>query len=184
MMITSYVVLMRIRPSLELVDHGGDQSSPARLVRRAQPPAGVAVEVLVEEDVIAEVGVLPHLLRGAEERPAAVRPRHEDTQETPGQLVGHLAERQQLPRAGRALDLEARPVIVVEASEALDQQVVDRHPDRPASARIATEEPGVRLAGRVGHLGALGSPLEDVGMLEIVSGKSPEAEVAAELVWF
>src|SRR5437879_7739610 len=115
---------MRIRPSLELVDHGGDQSSPARLVRRAQPATGVAVEVLVEEDVIAEVGILPHLLRGAEERPAAVRPRHEDTQETPGQLVGHLAERQQLPRAGRALDLEARPVIVVEASEALDQQVV------------------------------------------------------------
>src|SRR2546427_3294536 len=178
------MVLMRNRPSLELVDHGGDQSSPPRLVRRAQPATGVAVEVLVEEDVIAEVRILPHLLRGAEKRPAAVRPRHEDPQETPGQFVGYLAERQQLPRAGRALNLEARPVIVVEASEALDQQVVDRHPDRPAPVRIATEESGVRLAGRVGHLGALVSPLEDVGMLEVVPRKSPEAEVAAELVWF
>src|SRR2546427_8256826 len=60
------MVLMRNRPSLELVDHGGDQSSPPRLVRRAQPATGVAVEVLVEEDVIAEVRILPHLLRGAE----------------------------------------------------------------------------------------------------------------------
>src|SRR5437867_912507 len=168
---------MRNRPSLELVDHGGDQSSPARLVRRAQSATGVAVEVFVEEDVIAEVGILPHLLRGADERPAAVRPRHEDTQETPGQLVGHLAERQQLPRAGRALDLEARPVIVVEASEALDQQVVDRHPDRPAPVRIAAEEPGVRLAWSVGHLVALVPPFEDVRTLEVASGKGPYAVV-------
>src|SRR5262249_45987656 len=98
------MVLIWIRPSFELVDHGGDQSSPARLMRRPQPATSVAVEVLVEEDVIAEIGVLSHLLRVTEKRPAAVRSRHEDAQETPRQLVGHLAERQHLARAGRALD--------------------------------------------------------------------------------
>ena len=52
-------------------------------------------------------------------------------------------ERHAAARAGRALDLEVVAVVVVELLQRLDQQVVDREPDRAAPVGVAAEQPGV-----------------------------------------
>ena len=63
-----------------------------------------------------------------------------------------------LPRAGRALDLERVAVEVVVALQRLDQQVVDREPDRPAPVGVAAEQAGVRLGRRRSRRGTPGRP--------------------------
>ena len=62
-----------IQDAVEL-DELGDESGPARLVTGAQPGAVVAVEVLVEEDVVAPMRIGLELLAAAVDRaPAADR---------------------------------------------------------------------------------------------------------------
>ena len=55
------------------------------------------------------------------------------------------------PEPGRALDLKLVAVEVVVALQRLDQQKVDREPDRPAPVGVAAEQAGVRFAGHVVH---------------------------------
>ena len=59
---------------------------PAGLVARAKAGAVVAVEVLVEEDVVAPVRVVLELLRAAVDRPAALVVAQEDRAEAVGEL--------------------------------------------------------------------------------------------------
>ena len=61
---------------MELGDHVGDQRAPAGLMRGAQPAAGVAVEVFVEQDVVLEVRIGLELVVVAEDRapPVLVAP--------------------------------------------------------------------------------------------------------------
>ena len=66
--------LFRIQESEEL-DQPGDHSCPACLVARAKPGSIVAVEVFVEEDVVAPVGVSLELLRAAIDGSPASLPR-------------------------------------------------------------------------------------------------------------
>ena len=65
---------------------------PAGLVARAEPGAVVAVEVLVEEDVVAPVGIGLELLRAAVDGSPAVLVAQEDAGEPVGDLLGHLEE--------------------------------------------------------------------------------------------
>ncbi|MEI2691724.1 MAG: hypothetical protein V9H69_19305 [Anaerolineae bacterium] len=88
------------------------------------PRAVVAVEVLVEQHVVAPVRIVLEAVR-CRRRPAAGP--CASRQENAGrggwrQLVGHLAQRDQLPGAGRALDLEGIAVVVVVAAQRLDDQ--------------------------------------------------------------
>jgi len=57
-----------------------NETCPAGLVRRAEALPGVAVEVFVEQDVVAEARIVLQQRYVAEHRPAAVRP----AQEQPG----------------------------------------------------------------------------------------------------
>jgi hypothetical protein len=55
-----------------LVDERGDQAGPAGLVRGAQAGAGVGMEELVEEEIVAPVGIVVQFpMRLAEHRPLA-----------------------------------------------------------------------------------------------------------------
>src|SRR5262245_22316809 len=58
--------------TLEEIDDERHQACPASLVARPQPPARVAVEVLVEENPVAPVRILVELHAGAVDRPAPV----------------------------------------------------------------------------------------------------------------
>jgi len=75
---------MRIRSSLAaLLEQFGHEPRPARLVARADAGAVVAVEVLVEEEQVAPVGIALELFSAAVDRPAAIRVAQEDTREPP-----------------------------------------------------------------------------------------------------
>src|SRR5262245_58972311 len=56
----------------------GDQAGPPGLMRRPDAAPGVAVEVLVKEQVVAEERVRLQLLLTAEHRPSAVAAAQED----------------------------------------------------------------------------------------------------------
>ncbi|MBN8899868.1 MAG: carboxylesterase family protein [Rhodospirillales bacterium] len=127
-----------------------DPSAPDALAR-AQAAARVAVEILVEQQQVAEMRVRLHLLAPTEDRPAPVRISQEQADQPLAQMVRDLVQRHLLVGAGRAFDREVRAVIAVEAAQALDQQVVHRHPDRPAPVGVAAEHPGIRLRRLVLH---------------------------------
>ena len=76
----------------EELDEFGHEPGPAGLVARAQPCAVVAVEVFVEEDVVAPVGIGLELLRAAVHGTPAVLVAQEDPGEPIGDLLGHLEE--------------------------------------------------------------------------------------------
>ena len=70
-LLTNFQCPLGIQKPVEL-DGLGHQPGPAGLVAGAQPGAVVAVEVLVEEDVVAPVGIGLELLRAAVDGPPAV----------------------------------------------------------------------------------------------------------------
>src|SRR5438876_7276154 len=100
-----------------LLEELGDEAGPARLVARADAGAVVAVEVLVEQNHVAPVRVALELLRVAVDRPAAVLAAPEDPREPSGELGGHPPEGPLCASAGRALDLQAVAVVVVDPLE-------------------------------------------------------------------
>src|SRR5262245_18867281 len=68
------------------LDEEGDDASPTRLVAGADAGAVVAMEIFVEQQVIAPVGILLEFLRSTEHRP----PAGFIAQEDPGQAIGDL----------------------------------------------------------------------------------------------
>ena len=76
----------------EELDELGHDPGPAGLVAGAQPGAVVAVEVLVEQDVVAPVGIGLELLRAAVDGSPAVLVTQEDPGEPVGDLLAHLEE--------------------------------------------------------------------------------------------
>src|SRR5215472_10280693 len=115
-------------------------------MRRADPPAGVAVEVLVEVDVVAELAVALQLRIQRVDLAFARRVLQKDSCEPVRQLLRDLIDREKPSRAGRTLDLEAVPVIVVKLLKRLDDQEVDRKPHGAAPIGVASEDPRSRLA--------------------------------------
>src|SRR3954469_4115779 len=73
-------------------DQVGHEPGPAGLVRGAEAHAGVAVEVLVERDLVVPRRVALEQLVAAEHGAAAVPVVEEDAREPRGQLVGDLRE--------------------------------------------------------------------------------------------
>src|SRR5262249_35736232 len=90
-----------------LVDERGAQGGPSSLVGGAKAGAVIAVEVLVEEEQVAPVGVV---LKGA--RPAmdgaasSLRVAREDVNQSLSDRSGHLAERDWLPQRTGSRDRE------------------------------------------------------------------------------
>ena len=66
-----------------------------------------------------------------------------------GQVARDVAQAKATTGAGRVLDRERLAEPVVPAQQRLDEQVVDREPDRTAPVGVAAEQAGRRLAGLV-----------------------------------
>src|SRR3954467_1431931 len=90
-----------IREPVDL-DQRSDQPSPAGLVTRAQPGAVVPLEVLVEQDVVAPVGVALKLLHAAVNGSPPLLVAGEGPDQTLGDLLAHLEQVHQLAGARRA----------------------------------------------------------------------------------
>src|SRR5215469_12351620 len=137
---------LRIDEPVEL-DQTRNQSGPAGLMARAEARTVVAVEVLVEEDVVAPVRVGLKLLRAAVDSTTALGVTQEDALEARGQLAAHLEEIHEFSGARGTLDLEIVAVVQVVLDERAQDQDVHRHPDRTAPVGIAAEHSGVGLGG-------------------------------------
>src|SRR5262245_7113185 len=98
----------------------------------ADTATAVAVEVVGEEQVVAEVWVARQLGMSAEDRADALAVGKEEARQSARQLGGDFVERAHAAGADGALHLEVVAVIVVELLQRLDQQVVHREPDRTA----------------------------------------------------
>src|SRR5437879_12663902 len=112
------------------------ESGPAGLMARADAGAVVAVEVFVQPDEVPPVGVGLGLGDAPVNRPSPVRPAQENAGQASGVLGSHVPEGRALIRSGRALDLKAGAVEVVELLKGLDQQIVDGKPDRSAPVGV------------------------------------------------
>src|SRR6185312_8678392 len=118
---------------------------PAGLMTGADPAALVAVEVLIEQEEVPPVRIVLERLGVAVDRPAPVTPAQEEARESPRELGRDLPEIEETAGAGRALDLQVVAVEVVESLQRLDEQVVDRKPDRSAPVRVTAEQPRARF---------------------------------------
>src|SRR5436190_15518678 len=74
----------------EFVDQVRDQTGPSGLVAGADARAVVAVEMLVEQQVVAPVRIVLELLHAAENRALAVLVAFENLHQPLGDLLGHL----------------------------------------------------------------------------------------------
>ncbi len=130
--------------------------------RGAQALAGLAVEVLVEQHQVAQVRVLGVARVVAVAGTLPVRAGQEEAQQAPAEFVARPRRASaSLPDPVGHSTLEAVAVEVVVALQRLDQQVVEREPDRPAPVGVAAEEPRSRLARLVvDAVGLLPSTLE------------------------
>ena len=172
---------LRVDPA-EQVQQRRDQGSPARLVAGAQPRAVVAVEVLVEQDVVAPVRIVLEFGRSAVDRPPAVGAAQEGAGQPAHQLLGDLEQGHAMARAGGAFDRERVAVEGVEVDQRAHDQGIDRHPHRAAPVGVATEHAGVGFGRQVLHLEFLALDLERERMLQVMARQRADAVRAQELV--
>src|SRR5262245_53226940 len=72
-------------------------------------------------------------------------------------------------RAGRALDGEVVTVVVMKLLQRLDDQVIDREPDRSAPVRIAAEEARPRFGRFVVDRVELAAGGKDVRLIQMLA---------------
>src|SRR5262249_10263655 len=109
----------------------------------------VAMEVLVEGDVVAEVGIAVQPRVASEDRPPPIAAAQEEAGESLREVAGHLGQCRLPAGAGGVLHGELVAQEVVELLERLDEQVVDRKPDRAAPVAVPSEQTGAALPGLV-----------------------------------
>jgi hypothetical protein len=90
-------------------DHVSDQSGPACLVRRTKASTVVAVEVFVEEQVVAPPRVALDPLRVAEARPSSVAVDQEYRHQALPDIGGDDIKRDADSRSGRVFDGQFMP---------------------------------------------------------------------------
>src|ERR1700737_1921745 len=148
------------------------------------PDAGavVAVEILVEQQIVAPVRIGLEFLRPAEHRSATILPSSKEAAQTPGDLLADFKQGHLHARSGRALDRECVAVVQIKLSQRADQQRVDRHPDRPAPIGVAAKYPGAGFGGLVFHPVFRATRAEYIGLVAVSARQGPYAMLAEELV--
>src|SRR5438093_8871044 len=106
-------------------------------MRSTQAGAGVAVEVLVKQQMVAPEGVLLKTLLVAEHRTATGGALAENADQALGQVSSEGFEGHGPAAAHRRGDGEVFPKDLDELAEGFDQEVAGRKPDRPAPVAIA-----------------------------------------------
>src|SRR5579864_2656937 len=140
----------------------GHEPGPPGLVRRTDAPARVAVEVLVKEHVVPEVRVVLYPGVVSQDGALAFRVAQEQPRQARRELARHLLYREIPARSRGALDLEVIAVVVVKLLKRLDDQVIHRHPNRPAPVRVPAEKSRIGFAGLVLDAEPLAGPLERI----------------------
>src|SRR5579871_235740 len=155
-----YSVMLMLAPLL--LNELGNQAGPAGLMARAQARAIIAMKIFMEEDVVAPMLVALQERIAAVERPPAAFIAQEEVDEPVREVIGNRIQRQILPRAGGAFDQKIITIVVVELLQGLNQQIVDREPDRTAPVRVTAKQAAARFGRLIAH--RVGLPID--GQLE------------------
>src|SRR6266481_166596 len=119
------------------LDEFGHESCPTGLVTGAQPGTIVAMEVFIEVDVVAPVGIRLELFRAAVDGSSAMRVAQENPGEPVRDLLADLEEVHQGAGTRGAFNFEVVPVIQIEIQQGTDNECVDWHPDGSAPVGVA-----------------------------------------------
>src|SRR6516165_964611 len=125
----------------EVFDQTGNDTRPPGLVTGADAGPVVAMEVLVEQQVVAPIGIALKFFGAAKDRAPAGFVTQKDPRQATGDLLRHLEQVHQPARPGRALDFEVVSVVGEVMHQGADDQRVDRHPDRPAPVELPPNIP-------------------------------------------
>src|SRR5262245_53521286 len=79
-------------------------------------------------------------------------------------FVGDFIDGDAFSGTGRILDFKIVAVVMVKLLQALDEEVVHWHPNRPTPVRVATKETGIRLRRLVAYAHGVAMGVELVGM--------------------
>ena len=159
-----------------LVDEGGHQPGPSRLVRRTEAGPGVAVKVLVEREVVAPVRIGLELGDVAVDRANALAVSNEDRYQAVGVGLHDLADGPFAPVLVH--DGEIVSVGLGELSHRLDHQERGREPDGAAPVGVAALDLAIRLTRLVHHLVVA----EDEGVCQMRLREAAKAVVGQEFV--
>src|SRR5262245_61608613 len=118
------------RRGMEVLEQPRGEGGPSGLMAGAETATILAVEVLVEQDQIPEMGIAGEAHVVPMTGPPAVGIAQEQARNPAAELAGHLAQVHQVSRPGRELDAQRVAPEVVVAFERLDQKIVEWHPDR------------------------------------------------------
>src|SRR3954452_10038929 len=108
-------------------------------MRCSNAPPGIAVEILVEVNVIPKLEIALQFRIQRVYLPLACRVLQEDAGEPVTKFLGDLIDCEISARARWTFDFEAIPIIVVELLERLDNQKVDWKPNGSAPIRVTPE---------------------------------------------
>src|SRR5215471_14576244 len=147
----------------------GNDASPPGLVACPQSGTVVAVEILVELNVITPMGILLKFLYTPIHRPSTVLPLPEDVGQAARDFLGDLIEVHLSAGVGRALDGKIIAVVGVVLEKGADNQSIDGHPDRAAPVRVAPKHARVRFAGQIRNSKFLLPDAPHVGMFRMVA---------------
>src|SRR2546423_5823901 len=132
-------------------------------MRRAEAGAGIALEICVEPIEIAVVIRAERVTAGTFERSLAISVAKPKTNQAIRYFVRDFVQLQVAPGTSRAFDFEIVAVVVMKFLKRLDEQIIDRQPDRAAPIRVAAENICLRF-GRIVADGTLAIfPMKNVG---------------------
>src|SRR5271169_4441015 len=110
----------------QLRDHAG----PSGLVARSNSGSRIAVEVLMKQNQVAPVRIGLELFEITEHRPAAIFIAKKNVRHPARKFSRYLPQGHHLSRSGGELNLKVVAKVVMKLLERLDQQVVQRKPNR------------------------------------------------------
>jgi len=147
-----------------------DKTSPPSLVGSTKARTIVAMEELVKEHVISEMGVTIELRVSTIRGPASVHILSKYVDNAMLNLFRNLVQWHKVTTPSGALDLEVVPIVLVEALERLDKEEVGRQPDGATPIGITTKHARVRVAGPVRDFVVLPFDVHRIRMVLVIEG--------------
>src|SRR5947207_1791221 len=131
----------------DVCDASDGQSGPTGLMARAESLAGFAVKIFVKEHKVAPVWVVDEARVAAVARATSTSVGKKDAGKARAKFKSDLTKAHHATGSGGALHLEAVSIEMVVAFEGLEDEEVNREPDRPTPVRVAAEEATTGFAG-------------------------------------
>ena len=131
----------------KFVNQGGNQSCPSCLVTRSCTGSRIAVEVLVEGDVIAPVRIVLELVMVAKHGAASVTVSAENVDRRDERSSDTSSNVSQLPDPTGTFDAHVGAEVVVQPPQGVNQKVIGRHPDGPRQFEFPPNSPVEDSAG-------------------------------------